>query len=147
MTILPTVLDLLINTKSLDSYDMSVAKDLIHDYEGQSLLRPFRSEFKGRQAWNFAIINAGGKMLAVSSAATHWRVIIPLEEDFTYTFSDLETDPNETDTIEKWSIKELLPEVRKKHGEDAAKWLEEAEEVTRWWSREMHRRWNYESDD
>ncbi|KAK2741251.1 hypothetical protein FQN57_005713 [Myotisia sp. PD_48] len=143
MTFLPTLLDLLVNSKSLDEYDSSVAADLIHDYEGQSLLRPFKSSSDGRQSWNVGIINAGGRMLAVTSAASQFRVIVPLIKETPYIFADLETDPNERDTLTEWSIKGLLSAVRRKHGEPAERWLKEADDVTRWWVKEMHRRWNY----
>lgn len=146
MSVLPTILDLLVNSKSLDAHDASIAQDLIHDYQGQSLIRPFRSEYKGRQAWNIAVINAGGKMISVSSAATPWRVVVPLDGESQYIFSDLRTDPNELDTLTGWKIDYLLPAVKTKHGAAARQWLKEADEVASWWVKEMHHLWNYDKD-
>ncbi|EGE06251.1 sulfatase domain-containing protein [Trichophyton equinum CBS 127.97] len=146
MSVLPTILDLLVNSKSLDAHDASIAQDLIHDYQGQSLIRPFRPEYKGRQAWNIAVINAGGKMISVSSAATPWRVVVPLDGESQYTFSDLRTDPNELDTLTGWKIDYLLPAVKTKHGAAARQWLKEADEVASWWVKEMHHLWNYNKD-
>ncbi|EFQ99990.1 sulfatase domain-containing protein [Nannizzia gypsea CBS 118893] len=143
MSVLPTILDLLVNSKSLDVHDTSIAQDLIHDYQGQSLIRPFRSEYKGRQSWNIAIINAGGKMISVSSAATPWRVIIPLDGQSQYIFSDLSTDPNELDVLTGWRVSYLLPAVKSKHGAAAKQWLQEADEVASWWATEMRHLWNY----
>ncbi|KAF3482910.1 sulfatase domain-containing protein [Arthroderma uncinatum] len=143
MSILPTILDLLVNSKSLDDHDTSIAQDLIYDYQGQSLIRPFRPKYKGRQSWNIAIINAGGKMISVSSAATPWRVVIPLDGESQYSFSDLKTDPNELDPLSAWKVSYLLPAVKSKHGADARQWLKDADEVARWWVKEMHHLWNY----
>lgn len=147
MSILPTILDLLVSSKSLDRYDTSVAADLVHEYQAQSLLRPFRPTHDGRQAWNIGLINAGGAMLSVTSAAVPWRVIVPLNSDFMYRFSDLGTDPDELKPVEAWSLDELVPEVKNKHGDEAAQWLEDADAVTHWWIKDMHRVWNYEMRD
>lgn len=146
MSVLPTILDLLVNSKSLDAHDTSIAQDLIHDYQGQSLIRPFKPKYKGRQSWNIAIINAGGKMISVSSAATPWRVVIPLDDESQYVFSDLNTDPNELDTLSAWKVSYLLPAVKSKHGVDAKQWLKDADEVAHWWVKEMHHLWNYHED-
>ncbi|OAX79570.1 hypothetical protein ACJ72_06113 [Emergomyces africanus] len=54
MSILPTILDLLVSTKSLDAIDTAAASDLMHDYEAQSLLRPYQPSFNGRQAGTLA---------------------------------------------------------------------------------------------
>ncbi|KAL1957585.1 hypothetical protein VTO42DRAFT_5696 [Malbranchea cinnamomea] len=144
MSILPTILDLLIQSNSLNAYDTAVAADLIHEYQGQSLIRPFRSFYKGRRVWNIAIINAGGSILSVTSASVRWRVIVPIDEQFTYRFTDLETDPYELDPMEEWTLEELLPRVQQKYGPDAEAWLKDADAVTKWWVKEMHRLWNYE---
>uniref|UniRef100_A0A093V1M7 Lipoteichoic acid synthase-like YqgS n=1 Tax=Talaromyces marneffei PM1 TaxID=1077442 RepID=A0A093V1M7_TALMA len=131
MSILPTILDLLINTNSLDDVDKNAASDLIHEYEGQSLLRPYKESHNGRQAWNMGIINTGGTMLSVASAAAPYRLILPLTREFTFIFSDLSQDPNETDVVEDWDFHSLLHTVKRKYGNDAAHWLSEAEKVGR----------------
>ncbi|KAE8551707.1 hypothetical protein EYB25_005597 [Talaromyces marneffei] len=143
MSILPTILDLLINTNSLDDVDKNAASDLIHEYEGQSLLRPYKESHNGRQAWNMGIINTGGTMLSVASAAAPYRLILPLTREFTFIFSDLSQDPNETDVVEDWDFHSLLHTVKRKYGNDAAHWLSEAEKVGRWWVDEKKRLWNY----
>jgi hypothetical protein len=144
LSILPTILDLLVNSNSLGPYDTSVASDLVHEYQGQSLLRPFKSEYKGRQAWNIGIINAGGDMIAVSSAAVSYRLIVPLKSSFEYRFTDLAVDEHETDAFTSWTIEDLLSGVEKKHGKAAMAWAKEADSVAHWWVGEMHRLWNYE---
>lgn len=149
ISILPTILDLLIQSNSLAPDDASIASDLVHEYEGQSLLRPYKSSHNGRRAWNMGIINAGGSMLAVTSASDRWRAIVPIAKDdgtsstSPYRFSDLETDPHELDVMEEWTLEGLYSEVRKKHGEEAEAWLGDADAVSKWWVKEMHRRWNY----
>lgn len=143
LSILPTILDLLINTNSLNELDTTVALDLLNEYEGQSLLRPYKASHNGRQAWNMGIINAGGTMLSVGSAAVPFRLILPLKDDFTYVFSNLETDPHELEVIEEWNLKALVDRVRRVHGAQAADWVADADKVGRWWVEERKRLWNY----
>lgn len=143
MSVVPTILDLLVNTNSLNSEDSEIARDLMNEYEGQSLIRPYQAQKNGRQAWNFGIINSGGTMLSVSSAASTYRLIVPLTTDFEYTFSDLGTDPHETDLITDWTLQGLIKQVQEDHGEEAAKWARDAESVARWWVEERKRLWNY----
>ncbi|PGH01930.1 hypothetical protein AJ79_07761 [Helicocarpus griseus UAMH5409] len=143
MSILPTILDLLVSTNSLDATDTSAASDLMHDYEAQSLLRPYQTSLNGRQAWNFGVINAGGALLSISSAAVPYRIIIPLSGDFMFRFTNTATDSNELHPLEKWTLMDLARAVRKKHGEEAAKWATEADAIGRWWTKEMHRLYNY----
>ncbi|WEW59688.1 hypothetical protein PRK78_005168 [Emydomyces testavorans] len=145
MAILPTLLDLLIHSRSLNSFDTAAASDFIHDYEGQSLLRPFKSEHKGRYSWIFSVINAGGDMVSVQSAGKPWRVIVPLKQEFSYRFTNLETDPDELDPIEGWTIPDLQRTLKRKWGAEPADWLLKADRATHWWKKEMHRLWNYDS--
>ncbi|KAJ5333491.1 uncharacterized protein N7506_007274 [Penicillium brevicompactum] len=144
MSVVPTILDLLVNSGSLDEMDSSVALDLMNEYEGQSLIRPYQATHNGRQAWNFGIINPGGTMLSVGSAAVPYRLILPLSEDFEYVFSNLETDPNELSPEFGWSLEELIEHVESKHGDEAGKWLMDAEKVGRWWVGNQKRLWNYQ---
>ena len=147
MSILPTILDLLVLSNSLSLHDTTIASDLVHEYEGQSLLRLYKPSHNGRRAWNVGIINSGGSMLSVTSASDRWRAIVPMDEEWTYRFSDLETDPYELDVMEEWVLDDMLSAVRQKHGEDAEAWLRDAVAVTKWWIKEMHRRWNYEGKE
>lgn len=146
ISILPTILDLLVNTNSLDEQDKDAASDLIHEYEGQSLLRPYKATHNGRQAWNMGIINTGGTMLSVSSAAVPYRLILPLTKDFSYTFSDLSRDPHETDVIEDWDHHSLFHNIKEKYGHEATTWASDARKVGLWWVHEKKRLWNYHEE-
>ncbi|KKZ64094.1 hypothetical protein EMCG_01591 [[Emmonsia] crescens] len=143
MSILPTILDLLVSTNSLDSVDTAAAADLMHDYEAQSMLRPYRTSLDGRQAWNFGVINAGGAMLAVMSAAAPYRIVIPLAGSHMFRFTHMTKDPNELHPLERWTLDDLTKAITHIHGEEATKWALEADAVGRWWAREMHRLYNY----
>lgn len=83
-------------------------------------------------------------MLSVGSAAVPYRLILPLSEDFEYVFSNLETDPNELNPEFGWSLEELIEHVESKHGDQAGKWLMDAEKVGRWWVGNQKRLWNYQ---
>lgn len=144
MSVVPTILDLLVNSGSLNEMDSSAALDLMNEYEGQSLVRPYQATHNGRQAWNFGIINPGGTMLSVGSAAVPYRLILPLAEDFEYIFSDLDTDPNELSPLRGWSFEELIGRVQRQHGDKAGKWLVDAEKVGKWWIEEQKRLWNHQ---
>ncbi|KAH6891468.1 alkaline-phosphatase-like protein [Thelonectria olida] len=143
ISIVPTILDLLVKTGSLNDKDKEAATDLVQDYEGQSLIRPYKASHKGRRAWNFGIINGGGRMLSVTSADAPWRLVMPLDQKTEYKFTDLTTDPLELKPILKWSVKTLTGAVNNVYGEDAAKWALEAEAVARWWGLERKRLWGY----
>lgn len=82
-------------------------------------------------------------MLSVGSAAVPFRLILPLKDDFTYVFSNLETDPHELEVIEEWNLKALVDRVRRVHGAQAADWVADADKVGRWWVEERKRLWNY----
>lgn len=144
MSIVPTILDLLVNTKSLNKDDSNIAQDLMNEYEGQSLIRPYKASQNGRQAWNFGIINAGGTMLAVTSAATPYRLVLPLTKDFEYKFSHMERDPEEQSVVSEWKLEGLMGRVYRVYGGGAAKWVQEAEDMAKWWIEERKRVWNYE---
>ncbi|EKV15770.1 Alkaline phosphatase-like, alpha/beta/alpha [Penicillium digitatum] len=144
MSVVPTILDLLVNSGSLNEMDSNAALDLMNEYEGQSLVRPYQATHNGRQAWNFGIINPGGTMLSVGSAAVPYRLILPLTEDFEFVFSDLDIDPNELSLLRGWSLEELIGRVQRKHGDKAGKWLIDAEKVGKWWIDEKKRLWNYQ---
>ncbi|KAM0563221.1 hypothetical protein ACHAPJ_000939 [Fusarium lateritium] len=143
ISILPTVLDLLVNSGSLNADDSAIASDLANDYEGQSLIRPFQKTQDGRRAWNFGLINPGGGMLTVTSADAPWRLAVPLKKDLEYTFTDLGQDPLELHALDKWSIKPMVKAVRSKYGNEAADWVREADEVAHWWALERRRLWGY----
>lgn len=143
ISILPSILDLLVKTGSLNKEDTTAASELVQDYEGQSLIRPYKKTFNGRRAWNFGIINGGGGMLSITSADTPWRLVMPLDKEIEYRFTDLVNDPLELDVLSKWNLKGLSKSIKKNHGEEAAAWVLEAEQVARWWGLEQKRLWGY----
>ncbi|KAM0250401.1 hypothetical protein ACHAP5_002200 [Fusarium lateritium] len=147
ISILPTVLDLLVNSGSLNKEDSAIASDLANDYEGQSLIRPYQKSKDGRRAWNFGLINPGGGMLTVTSADAPWRLAVPLKKDLEYTFTDLSQDPLELDALDKWNIKSTIKAVKRKYGDKAADWVREADEVAHWWALERRRLWGYNPDE
>ena len=145
ISILPTILDLLINSGSLNDKDAHVASDIVQEYEGQSLIRPYRTEQDGRRAWNFAVVNSGAGMLAVTSADAPYRLVMPLGKTVQYKVADLSSDPLELNPVKSWSLGGLKSNVRRAYGEDAAKWAAEAEAAAQWWVLERQRLWGYHS--
>ncbi|KAI1070224.1 hypothetical protein LB507_010268 [Fusarium sp. FIESC RH6] len=143
LSILPTILDLLINTNSLNEKDTNAASDIIQDYEGQSLIRPYKTIHNGRRAWNFGIINGGASMLSMTSADAPWRIVIPLDDSTQYRFTDLKTDPLERKAVEGWTLEQLEVAVENKFGEEASTWAAEADAVAKWWGPERKRLWGY----
>ncbi|KID84895.1 sulfatase domain-containing protein [Metarhizium guizhouense ARSEF 977] len=143
INILPTVLDLLISSGSLNARDTDAASDIIQDYEGQSLIRPFETTHRGRRAWNFGIVNPGGRFLAMTSADVPWRLVLPWDDSAEYVFTNLEKDPLELDGILNWSLEGLVSDVERHLGTDAATWVREAASVARWWGMERKRLWKY----
>ncbi|KAK9858582.1 hypothetical protein MYU51_017733 [Penicillium brevicompactum] len=175
LSIIPTILDLLVESNSLDERDAEIASAILPEYQGQSLLRPFlssveekphhgnhppppppperdlsqietRSKHDGppkRFVWNMGLINAGGSMLSITTAGMPYRMILPLKEEFEYTFTHIGEDPGEAHLIKAWTLKSLVEEVTPKHGEEAAIWLEDAEKVGKWWVTEQKRIWGY----
>ncbi|ODA79315.1 hypothetical protein RJ55_04908 [Drechmeria coniospora] len=143
VSIVPTILDLLISTKSLNAKDTAAASDILYDYEGQSLIRTYKKSHRGRRAWNFGLVNPGGRILTITSADTPWRLIMPLDGKTEYGFTDTGIDPLESERLVKWSVSGLAADVKKKYGPEAAKWVTEAEAVGTWWVMERKRLWQY----
>ncbi|KAH8176919.1 sulfatase domain-containing protein [Sarocladium implicatum] len=143
VSLLPTVLDLLISTNSLNEQDLSIASDLVQDYEGQSLIRPYKTNEEGRRAWNFGLVNSGGGMLTITSADAPWRLVMPLGLEVAYVLTDLKTDPLELKPVSEWTQKALLRSAKERYGAEAAAWAEEAEAVARWWIIDRKRLWGY----
>lgn len=120
--ILPTILDLLVNTECLNDNDTAVTLDLINKYEGQSLILLYRASHSDgdRDAWNIGIINAGRTMLSVGSVAVPYRLILPLTMDFEYRFTHLTEDPYELEPLYDWTLESLAIRVPAQYGPDAA---------------------------
>lgn len=167
MSVLPTVLDLLIESKSLNEADTTIAKSLIHEYQGQSLLRPIISrDQNGRRVWNIGTVNSGGSLVAIMSADLPYRLVVPIsrsrdqhghdgkhdtsgdivdntEGSFEYRFTHTKTDPNEQHPLQRWTFTELRKVVRDEYGDEAGEWIEEARKMIQWWIAEQMRIWNY----
>lgn len=143
INIVPTILDLLISTESLNARDTLAASDVVQEYEGQSLIRPFKTAHNGRRSWNFGVVNPGSKYLAVTSADVPWRLVLSWDASAEYVFSDLANDLRERDPVTNWSLKVLIKDVEKRFGPDAAQWIREADAVAHWWGTERKRLWEY----
>ncbi|KZZ90849.1 sulfatase domain protein [Moelleriella libera RCEF 2490] len=146
ISILPTILDLLIETGSLPFPQEKAARDLIHNYEGQSLLRPLHaaSEQTGQVDWQFTVMNTGRAQVAVRSASSpQWRVVVPVVDDIEWRFTDVKEDPLEKNAVLSFDLETFLRQVKIKHGISAARWVEEAAFMTRWWVNENAKRWRY----
>ncbi|KAJ5095988.1 hypothetical protein NUU61_005344 [Penicillium alfredii] len=168
ISIIPTILDLLVQTQSLDERDSEIASALLPTYQGQSLIRPFvpaverhpmeqnytnaaiharYSPEEGprvQPVWNFGLINAGGSMLSVTTANDPYRLVLPIKDGFEYTFSHLLDDPGERKRMKAWTLKDLIKSVKPKYGDEAAAWLQDAEQLGKWWVVEQRRIWGYQ---
>ncbi|KAJ4117535.1 hypothetical protein NW768_010898 [Fusarium equiseti] len=145
ISILPTILDLLINSGSLNEKDTHLASDLVQDYEGQSLIRPYKKSDGDRRAWAFSVVNSGAGMLGVTSADVNWRLVIPLSKTIEYRVTDAVNDPMELKAVTAWTPEELVTAAGSSLGDDAAKWVAEAIPIAQWWVKERQRLWRYKS--
>ncbi|KAM0704874.1 hypothetical protein Q7P35_007661 [Cladosporium inversicolor] len=148
LQVLPTVLDLLIETESLPKCAIEAAHELVRNYEGQSLLRPLKSAnaTSERGNWQFVVTNPGGSVVAVRDARyPHWRLVVPLLPDQEWWFSDLGSDLYEMAPIRSLDAEDLLERVEASVGGAGVTWAKEATKVTRWWVSENHKRWQYDS--
>jgi len=141
--ILPTILDLLIETSSINEHDTKIVRDLLSMYEGQSMLRTLIPEQDGKHEWHFSTMNPGGTWVSLRAAALPYRLVIPLISDAPWRFSDVVADPFELRPEEDLNIVTLYDVVQTRYGPDAAKWLSEAAHVSQWWIAENHLRWGY----
>lgn len=144
IAIVPTIMDLLVETGSLNTKASATAKRLMRRYQGQSLIRPFDSgSSDGREPWYFGTTNPGGSLIAISSASSSYRLALPLCSTAALRFTDTDTDPAEHDPMTEWTLEKLRNNVRERHGKEAEDWLVKAEKLGRWWFWEQHERWNY----
>ncbi|KAM4055847.1 sulfatase domain-containing protein [Hirsutella rhossiliensis] len=144
--VLPTILDLLLASGSLSQSESQAARDLVRNYEGQSLIRPARlfPDDKAQGSWQFSLINPGGAMLAVRDARRpDWRLIVPIVDNTEWRFTDLALDPHETNTTVSFDFNTLYKKLVRGHSIEAAKWASEAAVVTSWLVEENTRRWRY----
>ncbi|PMB63693.1 hypothetical protein BM221_010435 [Beauveria bassiana] len=145
--ILPTILDLLIESGSLGESDTKAAQDLVKNYEGQSLIRPLRSHGQPADVggWQFTVMNPGRATLSVRDARhPDWRVVIPIVSDIEWRFTNTKEDKHEDQPILDFGYPEFLKKVEAAFGEEVSKWVEEATFVSRWWVDDNARRWRYQ---
>lgn len=145
--ILPTILDLLLETGSLSKSSTGIAKDMIQNYEGQSLIRPLVNfnEKTGQANWQFSVMNPGRATVAVRDARQpHWRLTVPIIENTEWRFTDLETEPHEGKHLVAFDFGAFLQKIESERSAEAAHWAEQAAFVARWWVEENSLRWHYD---
>ncbi|KAL4944376.1 hypothetical protein BDV06DRAFT_233381 [Aspergillus oleicola] len=119
LQIVPTILDLLVESSSLGPNSTQAAKDIRSLYEGQSLIRPLYQEANGMENWQFSVMNPGGTWLAVRSGARpNWRIVVPLVDDVEWRFTDLSKDPQEKKPITSFSFYDLTDALWHAYGDD-----------------------------
>ncbi|KAJ5091918.1 hypothetical protein NUU61_006788 [Penicillium alfredii] len=142
--ILPTILDLLIETSSVNEESTKILRDLLSLYGGQSIIRTMIPEQMGWKEWHFGTTNPGGGMVCLRSAAQPYRLVVPLNSDGRWRFTNFVEDPFELEPLEENEADSLITTVEKKHGPDAANWLDEASQVATWWIDDNFRRWKWD---
>ncbi|KAL8993915.1 MAG: hypothetical protein Q9169_005989 [Polycauliona sp. 2 TL-2023] len=142
---LPTILDLLISSKSLASSSASAASEVLKIYEGQSLLRPQKSQSATNHSdWQFQVMNTGGTWLSMRSRDNPYRLVVPLIQEIEWRFTDLSIDPNEKNAIMKFDPAQFSDAVRHNYGAEAEAWVGDAARVAKWWVKDSWRRWRYD---
>jgi arylsulfatase A-like enzyme len=151
-SILPTILDLLIETDSLPEPAAKIARDMLPNYQGHSLIRDLNFRVKTAdnttakaffQPFHFSAINPGGSLLAISDASTPYRLVLPLCSTIPLRFTDLSTDPYEWEPTTAWTMDELRAQLKVKYGARASQWAQLAEELGRWWVWNQREKWGY----
>lgn len=142
MQILPTILDLLIESDSLSGESKRAASDLAKNYEGQSLLRPLHPAGQnGHGDWQFSVTNPGGATLAARDGRNpNWRLTFPITSGQDWHFVDASSNSS---GIFSLSFDTLRSRAESQLGAEVADWLEEAAIVSRWWLDENQKRWRY----
>ncbi|OPB40031.1 sulfatase [Trichoderma guizhouense] len=144
--ILPTILDMLLETGSLSPSQTGIAKDMIDNYEGQSMLRELinYNEKTHQPNWQFTVMNPGRATVAVrDSLEPHWRLTVPIIENTEWRFTDLDTEPHEEKHLVAFEFAEFLSKIEQERSPEAAQWAEQAAFVARWWVEENSLRWHY----
>ncbi|KAH8662623.1 alkaline-phosphatase-like protein [Xylariales sp. PMI_506] len=146
LQILPTIMDLLLESGSITGTGAQAARDLLHNYEGQSLIRPLSDvSSSGQGNWQFTVTNPGDAILAVRDARRpHWRLVVPILGDYEWRFTDLVSDPHEESPLLAFDCDGLLTKVERKYGQIGSQWVQEAILVADWWISENHKRWRYD---
>ncbi|KAH7195792.1 alkaline-phosphatase-like protein [Fusarium oxysporum] len=144
--ILPTILDLLLETGSLNNASRQAASDLVRNYEGQSLIRPLltKNETTGQGNWQFVVVNPGRAVVTARDARYPERhLAIPLIDNVEWRLSNVDEDPMEHDSVQSFDFTSFTDVVSRRFGNDVAQWVEEGAFIARWWAEENHKRWQY----
>ena len=143
--ILPTILDLLIESSSVNEGSVKILKDLLPIYQGQTMLRkPVIPEEDHHRDWHFTTMNPGGSWIAMRSTSRPYRLIVPLLTNAKWRFTDLETDKLEMKPVTHHDVVSLVDSVQERYGPQAAQWVIEAANVAKWWLPEHYRLWQYD---
>jgi hypothetical protein len=148
LQVVPSILDLLLETESLSPCAAEAARDIRNNYEGQSLIRPLRlaNETSGQGDWIFTVMNPGGLAVAVRDARQpSWRLVVPLVDGEEWWFSDLEQDPYDMSPVRSMDRAGLARKLEVQGKHTAVEWSEEAIDVAYWWVEKNHQRWGYET--
>ncbi|KHN97941.1 sulfatase domain protein [Metarhizium album ARSEF 1941] len=146
LQILPTIMDLLVETGSLGPEHSRVVKSLTAgSYEGQTMIRRVRkSSETGQGDWQFTVINPGRAMVSVRDARQpHLRLVVPVIDNVEWRFTNLGADPTEEVPVQGFEFVSFLHSVEQMHGMGIARWVEEAAFISRWWIEDNSRRWRY----
>lgn len=142
--ILPTVLDLLIETDTFSECEATAARDLLRNYEGQSLLRPQVTVADGNKhlGWQFTIMNPGGSSLAVRDAnEPNLRLIVPLQAGSEWRFTDLSRDPYEKHPVLSFDFNTMVRRLNNNLVQQA--WVKKAVQMSEWWVEENRKRYRF----
>jgi arylsulfatase A-like enzyme len=145
--ILPTILDVLLETGSLSKTSRRAARDLIRNYEGQSLIRPLNKINKGtgEGQWQFTITNPGRAMLSIRDGRYPERhLVVPIIGNVDWKLADLTKDPHEHNLVQALDFKSFLQAVEERYGREVAEWAEEGAFMTRWFVKENSKRWRFD---
>jgi len=152
LSVIPTVLDLMLESDSLPESAVGIAKDVLPKYQGHSLIRDLDFTLtagNGTSAeaffepWHFSAINPGGAIIAIGDASTTFRLIYPLCSATPLRFTDISTDPHEMRPITAWTMDELAAIINVRHGARATEWARLAQDLGRWWIWKQRERWDY----
>lgn len=153
LSIIPTVLDLLLQTDSLSDYAADTATTELPKYQGSSLIRHLNYSVPTTdgsgvgsaffEPFHFSAINPGGSLLAISDASSSYRLVFPLCSSIPLRFTDIAMDPTEADPSIAWTMDELISIIKVKHGVKATQWAKLAQELGRWWFWDQHDKWGY----
>lgn len=144
--VLPTVLDVLLESDSLTPASREAVKDLIKNYEGQSLIRePVHTTPNTNQGnWQFSIPSPGNSMVvARDSRHKDMIMVVPIIVNQQWHLGNLTSDPTDMHGILDYDYGSFLQQVESRHGKEVALWAEEGAFAVRWWIEDLMKRWRY----